>query len=199
VPVLVWVPGVGRGGEARKGSAPVPEAVERLTVPKAVEGLAIPEAVERLAVPEAGENLTAPDAAGEAERPRVVDSGTSAMDELPQAPDAPVYVVYYWRARPGHEAEYSAYIRDYAEPIDEEARRAGVFEEVHTYTPFLRTGASGADWTHMRVFKLKNFAALDGFSAGLDAATSRLYPDRSQRPSSAEMRDLVRQEIWRDF
>lgn len=117
----------------------------------------------------------------------------------PQAADRPVYVVYYWRARPGHEAEYSAYVREYAEPIDEEARKAGVFEEVHTYTPFLRTGAEGADWTHMRVFKLKNFAALDGFSAGLDAATDRVYPDRSQRPSSAGLRDLVRQEIWRDF
>jgi len=117
----------------------------------------------------------------------------------PQSVDRPVYVVYYWRARPGREAEYSAYVRDYAEPIDEEARKAGVFEEVHTYTPFLRTGAEGADWTHMRVFKLKNFAALDGFSAGLNAATDRVYPDRSQRPSSAGMRDLVRQEIWRDF
>jgi hypothetical protein len=116
-----------------------------------------------------------------------------------QSADAPVYVVYYWRARPGREAEYSAYVRDYAEPIDEEARRAGVFEEVHTYTPFLRTGAPGADWTHMRVFKLKNFAALDEFSSGLTAATDRVFPDPSQRPSSAELRDLVRQEIWRDF
>jgi hypothetical protein len=116
-----------------------------------------------------------------------------------QSADAPVYVVYYWRARPGREAEYSAYVRDYAEPIDEEARRAGVFEEVHTYTPFLRTGAPAADWTHMRVFKLKNFAALDEFSSGLTAATDRVFPDPSQRPSSAELRDLVRQEIWRDF
>jgi len=51
----------------------------------------------------------------------------------------------------------------------------------------------------MRVFKLKSFAALDGFSAGRDAATARAFPDPSQRPSSGEMRDLVRQELWRDF
>lgn len=117
----------------------------------------------------------------------------------PQSATDPIYVVYYWRARPGREAEYSAYIRDFAEPIDEEARRAGVFEEVRTYTPFLRTGAPGADWTHMRVFKLKDFSALDGFSAGLDAAMERRFPDPGQRPSSAGLRDLVRQEIWRDF
>ena len=113
--------------------------------------------------------------------------------------DAPVYVVYFWRARPGKVAEYSAYIRNIAEPIDEDARNAGVFEEVHTYTPAFTTGAPGADWTHMRVFKLKNFAALDTFSAGMDAATRRMYPDDKTRPKSDDMRDLVRQEIWRDF
>lgn len=117
----------------------------------------------------------------------------------PQAAPEPIYVVYYWKARPGMEAQYAAYVRDVAEKIDEEARKAGVFEEVHTYTPALRTGAEGADWTHMRVFKLSSWAALDGFSPGLDAATRRLYPNPADQPSSAGMRDLVRQEIWRDF
>jgi len=115
------------------------------------------------------------------------------------ADDVPVYVVYYWRARTGKLEEYAAYIRDVAEPIDEEARRAGVFEEVRTYTPAFVTGAPGADWTHMRVFKLRNYAALDSFSAGLDAATRRLYPNEATRPSSSGLRDLVRQEMWRDF
>lgn len=117
----------------------------------------------------------------------------------PQAAADPVYLVYYWRARAGHEGEYAAYIRDVAERIDEEARKAGVFIEVHTYTPAVRTGAAGADWTHMRVFKLSSWAAMDGFSAGLDAATRRIYPDPAEQPSSAEMRDLVRQEVWREF
>lgn len=113
--------------------------------------------------------------------------------------DEPVYVVYFWRARPGRAAEYSAYIRNIAEPIDEIARKAGVFEEVHTYTPAFTTGAPGTDWTHMRVFKLKNFAALDSFSAGMDAATHQVYPDDKTRPRSDDMRDLARQEVWRSF
>lgn len=118
---------------------------------------------------------------------------------LPQSAPEPVYMVYYWKARPGQEAQYAAYVRDVAEKIDEEARKAGVFESVHTYTPAVRTGAEGADWTYMRVFRLSSWAALDGFSAGLDAATRRLYPNPADQPSSAGMRDLVRQEIWRDF
>jgi hypothetical protein len=48
------------------------------------------------------------------------------------AQDGPVYVAYYWRAKPGKLAEYNAYIREYAEPIDEAARQAGAFEEVRT-------------------------------------------------------------------
>jgi hypothetical protein len=113
--------------------------------------------------------------------------------------DGAVYIVYFWRARPGKAAEYSQYIRTIAEPIDEEARKAGVFEEVHTYTPAFATGAPGADWTHMRVFTLKNFAALDAFSAGMDAATHRMYPDDKTRPRSDDLRDLARQEVWRSL
>lgn len=117
--------------------------------------------------------------------------------------DSSIYVVYFWRARPGKTAEYADYIRTVATPIDEEARRAGVFEELTTYTPAIMTGAPGADWTHMRVFRLKNFAALDGFSTGLDEAGKRVFPDPQVRQQhaalAAGLRDLVRQEIWRRF
>lgn len=117
----------------------------------------------------------------------------------PQPAAEPVYMVYYWKVRPGREAEYAAYVRDVAEKIDAEAQKAGVFEAVTTFMPAIQTGAASADWTYMRVFKLSSWAALDGFSAGLDAAGRRLYPTPGSQPSSAGMRDLVRQEVWREF
>lgn len=121
----------------------------------------------------------------------------------PQTASTAVYLVYYWRARPGKAAEYSEYIRTIAEPIDEAARKAGVFEEVHTYVPALVTGAPGSDWTHIRVFRLKSFASWDTFQAGLDDAGKRVVPDEQQRRANsaraAELRDLVRQEVWRDL
>ena len=49
--------------------------------------------------------------------------------------DTAVFVAYYWRAKPGKLDEYNAYIKNIAEAIDENARRAGVFEEVRTVTP----------------------------------------------------------------
>jgi hypothetical protein len=127
----------------------------------------------------------------------------ASAQQNPQLQDNAIYVVYYWRARPGKTADYANYIRTIAEPIDEEARKAGVFEELTTYTPAIVTGAAGADWTHMRVFRLKNFAALDGFSRGLDDAGRRVFPSEQQRRDNTlravELRDLVRQEIWRKF
>jgi hypothetical protein len=117
--------------------------------------------------------------------------------------DNSVYLVYYWRAKPGKFSEYSEYIRNVAEPIDEEARKAGVFEECHTYTQAIATGAPGADWTHIRIFRLKNFASWDDFSAGLDEATRKVFPDEVKRRElmapAAGLRDLLRQEIWRGF
>jgi hypothetical protein len=107
------------------------------------------------------------------------------------------FVAYYWRAKAGQADAYTDYIRTVAEPIDEDARRAGVFEEVRTVTP-----APGitADWTHLRIFRLKNSAAVDGLAGGLDAATARVVPEESKRTANSEraagLRDLVRREVW---
>ncbi|MEW6322743.1 MAG: hypothetical protein AB1635_16855 [Acidobacteriota bacterium] len=117
-----------------------------------------------------------------------------------QAADAPAYVAYYWKARPGKLAEYNAYIREVAEPIDEEARKAGVFVEVVTVTPVVDPKGPEPEWTHLRIFTLRNLAAVGELSPGLDAATARVVPSEAQRKANAErsapLRDLVRREVW---
>jgi len=118
----------------------------------------------------------------------------------PPAREGAVFVAYYWRAKPGKIAEYNDYIKTTAEPIDEDARRAGVFEEVRTVTP--QPGTS-VDWTHLRIFRLKNAAAADALGAGLDAATARVVPDEAKRKANSErsagLRDLVRREVWTEL
>lgn len=115
----------------------------------------------------------------------------------PPAADAAVFVAYYWRAKPGKLQEYSDYIKNTAEAIDESARRAGVFEEVRTVTP---APGTVTDWTHLRIFRLKNAAAEQALGAGLDAATLRVVPDEATRKANSErsagLRDLVRREVW---
>jgi hypothetical protein len=118
------------------------------------------------------------------------------------AQDSPVYVAYYWRARPDTVATYNAYIREYAEPIDEAARQAGAFEEVRTYVAPQRTDGQPSEWTHLRVFRVKNAAAADALSGALDAATRKLRTPEQQKAASArsaELRDFVRQERWTEL
>ena len=113
------------------------------------------------------------------------------------------FVAYYWRARPDKVAEYNDYILHTAEAVDEDARRAGVFEEVRTVTPSQAPDMPAPDWTHLRIFRLKNLAAVAGLGPGLDAATLRVVPDEAQRKAnsarSAGLRDLVRREVWTEL
>jgi len=68
---------------------------------------------------------------------------------------------------------------------------------VRTVTP---AAGTTADWTHLRIFRLKNAAAEQALAAGLDAATLRVVPDEARRKAnsdrSAGLRDLVRREVW---
>ena len=124
-----------------------------------------------------------------------------AAGDLYAQAEGPVYVAYFWRAKPGMTGAYNDYITGTAEKIDEDARKAGVFEEVVTVTPSqMGTSAAIADWTHLRIFKLKDRAAAEALGKGLDAATLRVVPDENQRKANSErsatLRDFVRQEVW---
>jgi hypothetical protein len=118
-------------------------------------------------------------------------SSNDAQAAARHSSDAPLAQIYFWRAKPGKLDEYTRYIREYAEPIDEEARRAGAFVSVATY---MATDTI-VPWTHMRVFTLRDSAQLRGLGAALTAAGARLQPDsvkrRQQSEHSATLRDRV--------
>jgi hypothetical protein len=124
----------------------------------------------------------------------------TAASQAPAASNGAVFVAYYWRAKPGQLEAYNQYIKTVAEPIDEDARKAGVFEEVRTVNP---APGTTTDWTHLRIFRLKNAAAEKAMAAGLDAATARVVPSEAQRKANSErsagLRDLVRREVWTEL
>ena len=90
--------------------------------------------------------------------------------------------VYYWRAKPGMLAAYTAYIRDVAAPIDEDARQHGAFISVTTY----QSRDTLSQWTHMRVFLLRDSAQLAALGAALNAAGARLEPDSAKRRARSD-------------
>jgi hypothetical protein len=134
----------------------------------------------------------------------LADSGRPAPPPLRvEQKSGAAFVAYYWRARPGKTAEYNDYILGTAEAIDEDARRAGVFEEVRTVTPGTAPDMPAPDWTHLRIFRLKDLAAVAQLGPGLEAATLRVVPDEAKRKAntarSAGLRDLVRREVWTEL
>ena len=120
-----------------------------------------------------------------------VSTTSSTMATVETRASGTIAQIYYWRAKPGKFDEYTRYVRDVAEPIDEEAHRRGAFISVTTYM----TQDTASAWTHMRVFLLRDSTQLRGLSAALDSAGRRLEPDsvkRSQRAQySATLRDRV--------
>jgi hypothetical protein len=118
-------------------------------------------------------------------------SATSASSEVASNASGTIAQIYYWRAKPGKFEEYTRYVRDVAEPIDEEAHRRGAFLSLTTYM----TQDTASLWTHMHVFVLRDSAQLRGLSAALESARRRLEPDsvkRSQRGQYlATLRDRV--------
>ena len=107
------------------------------------------------------------------------------------AADATLAQIYFWRARPGMAAEYGRYIREVAEPIDEEARRAGAFVAVTTH----EASDTTLPWTHMRVFRLRDSVQLRGLGAALGAAGARLQPDSVRRQRAAEYAATLRDRV----
>ena len=99
--------------------------------------------------------------------------------------------IYYWRAKPGKLEEYTRYIRDVAEPIDEEAQRHGAFLSVATYM----TQDTLSTWTHMRVFILRDSTQLLALSAALDSAGRRLEPDSARRRERSEYAAGLRDRV----
>jgi hypothetical protein len=105
---------------------------------------------------------------------------SSAMPTLAQ--------VYYWRAKPAMIEAYTAYIRDVAQPIDEDARQHGAFIRVTTY----QSRDILSLWTHMRIFWLRDSAQLASLGAALNAAGARIEPDSAKRRARSEYATTLR-------
>lgn len=103
--------------------------------------------------------------------------------------------IYYIKAKPGKLDEYSKYIREFAAPIDEEARKQGAFLTLTTYL----SSKPDSPWTHMRIFICRDRAQLDALSKALDDAKLKLHPDEAKRRTgtdySATLRDFVGSDV----
>jgi hypothetical protein len=107
------------------------------------------------------------------------------------ADNAKIAQILYFKAKPGQFEAYNRYIREIADPIDEEARKAGAFVSLTT----LVNPDPAALWSHLRLFTFTSKQQLEEFSRKMDEAGARVFPDEARRKAngarSASLRDRV--------
>jgi hypothetical protein len=99
--------------------------------------------------------------------------------------------ILYFKAKPGQFEAYNRYIREIADPIDEEARKAGAFVSLTT----LVNPDPAAPWSHLRLFTFASREQLEAFSRKMDEAGVRVFPDEAKRKANGARSALLRDRV----
>jgi hypothetical protein len=92
-----------------------------------------------------------------------------------------VYHVEYLRARPGLADDYDRFVENVFRPILDEMVRRGVWLRYNFMTVPYAGPAPCADYTHVFVAELRNFAAIDRELAIWGEVVAKHHPDAEER------------------
>ena len=134
-------------------------------------------------------------------------AGPAAAQPLPGGPPAirgRVYHVEYLRARPGFADDYDRFVENVFRPILDEMVRRGVWLRYGFMTVPYAGPAPCADYTHVFVAELRNFAAIDRELLLWDEVVAKFHPDAEDRrrlfdEELPRLREMVREEFLKDF
>jgi hypothetical protein len=130
--------------------------------------------------------------------------GREAATGLGIASRGRIYHVEYLRARPGMEDDYDRFVETVFRPMLEEMVRRGVWIQYNFLTVPYAGPAPCADYTHVFVATLANFAAVDREIAAWGEVIRKFHPDEAERhrlfdEELPRLREMVREEFLRDF
>jgi hypothetical protein len=115
-----------------------------------------------------------------------------------------IYHVEYLRALPGKSGDYDRFVKTVFRPMLDAMVARGVWTRYTFLTVPYRGAAPCADYTHIFVAQLRDFAALDGEQAAWSGMQKKFHPDDAERRRLFEedlphIRELVREEFLQDF
>ena len=100
--------------------------------------------------------------------------------------EGPVWRVVLWKVHPGKMNAFLTDARQNFKPIYEEWKKQGMIVD---YKMYLNSAPSGAqDWDVAFAFQVKNFAALDGFTAKAEEVGNKHYGSKESRVGAFEKR-----------
>jgi hypothetical protein len=115
-----------------------------------------------------------------------------------------VYHLEYLRARPGLGDDYDHFVQTVFRPMLEDMVGRGVWLRYRFMTVPYAGASPCADYTHVFVAELRNFAALDREVEVWGEVMKKFHPDEGERQQLFEMelprlREMVREEFLKDF
>ncbi len=128
----------------------------------------------------------------------------AAPEPAPAASSGHIYHFEYLRARPGRSGDYDHFVKTIFKPMLEEMVRRGIWLRYTFMTVPYAGPAPCADYTHVFVAELPNFAALDREAPAWSEIQKKHHPDEKERHQLFEValqqiREMVREEILKDF
>jgi hypothetical protein len=111
--------------------------------------------------------------------------------------EGPIWRVQLIRVKPTHFDEYLSSLRQSTKPLLDEEKRQGL---VVDYKVFLKeTKSNPEDWDICVAVQYKNYAALDGLSAKMEAVRDKVMggkqPAQQLSEKRAEIREIISSEL----
>jgi len=111
--------------------------------------------------------------------------------------EGPLWRLSFVRVKPGHLDEYLANLRTTSKPLLEEEKRQGMILD---YKFYLKEDKSDPqDWDVALAIEYKNYAALDGFEAKLEAAENKIQGSQQAVHQLQETRGEIREQLSRQL
>jgi hypothetical protein len=107
--------------------------------------------------------------------------------------EGPVWRVSLVHVKPNHLDEYLASLRQSSKPFLEEEKRQGLIMD---YKIFLKqTQHDPQDWDLCLAIEFKNYAAMDGLGAKVEAIRDKILGGKQQAQQLGEKREEIREVI----
>jgi hypothetical protein len=115
-----------------------------------------------------------------------------------------IYHIEYLRAFPGRSGDYDRFVKTVFRPMLDAMVARGIWTKYSFLTVPYHGPAPCADYTHVFVAELRDFAALDREQPSWAEIQKRLHPDETERRRLFEdelpkIREMVREEFLQDF
>ncbi len=114
--------------------------------------------------------------------------------------EGPIWRVQLIRVKPTHFDEYLTSLRQSTKPMIDEEKRQGLVVDYKVF--FKETKSNPEDWDICVAVQYKNYAAMDGLSAKLEAVRDKVMGGKqaAQQLSEkrAEIREIISSELLRE-